>query len=132
MAIRGGIACHDGQFTGLKGSRHYPPWRNSHAPGMVRPTLNISGLSVGAGLQAGRCDYNSGRGDDMTKPPDREVLLEFQRVGSYMKATAMDAATLTEVSVVGPLNHSQEMLRRTVLAKLDYVLAKKAGTPPRR
>ena len=49
----------------------------------------------------------------MTKPPDREVLLEFQRVGSYMKATAMDAATLTEVSVIGPANHSQEMLRRS-------------------
>jgi len=28
------------------------------------------------------------------------------------------------------VNHSQEMLRRTVLAKLDYVLAKKAGKPP--
>ena len=68
----------------------------------------------------------------MTKPPDREVLLVFQRVGSYMKATAMDAATLTEVSVVGPVNHSQEMLKRTVLAKLEYVLAKKTGTPPRR
>lgn len=68
----------------------------------------------------------------MTKPPDREVLLEFQRVGSYMKATAMDAATLTEVTVVSPLNHSQEMLKRTVLAKLDYVLAKKAAPPPRR
>jgi hypothetical protein len=49
-----------------------------------------------------------------------------------MKATAMDAATLTEVTVVGPLNHSQEMLKRTVLAKLEYVLAKNAGTPPRR
>jgi hypothetical protein len=68
----------------------------------------------------------------MTKPPDREVLLEFQRVGSYMKATAMDAATLTEVTVVGPINHSQEMLKRTVLAKLDYVLAKKAAALPRR
>jgi hypothetical protein len=68
----------------------------------------------------------------MTKPPDREVLLEFQRVGSYMKATAMDAATLTEVTVVGPINHSQEMLKRTVLAKLDYVLAKKAAASPRR
>jgi hypothetical protein len=49
-----------------------------------------------------------------------------------MKATAMDAATLTEVSVVGPINHSQEMLKRTVLAKLNYVLTKKAGTPPQR
>jgi hypothetical protein len=68
--------------------------------------------------------------DGMAQPPDREVLLEFQRVGSYMKATAMDAATLTEVSVVGPVNHSQEMLRRTVLAKLEYVLARNAGKPP--
>ena len=38
---------------------------------------------------------------------------------------------ITEVTVVGPINHSQEMLKRTVLAKLDYVLAKKAA-PPRR
>jgi hypothetical protein len=30
------------------------------------------------------------------------------------------------------VNHSQEMLRRTVLAKLEYVLAKNAGTTPRR
>ena len=82
---------------------------------MVRP---------GYGLAA----FENWRCHDET--PDREVLLEFQRFGSYMKATAMDAATLTEVSVVGPVNHSQEMLRRTVLAKLDYVLAKKAGKPP--
>lgn len=67
----------------------------------------------------------------MAKPLGREVLLEFQRVGSYMKATAMDPETMTEVSVVGPVNHSQELLRRTVLAKLEYVLARKAGTPPR-
>ena len=68
----------------------------------------------------------------MARPPGKEALIEFQRVGMYMKATAMDPETLTEVSVVGPANHSQEQLRRTVLAKLDYVLAKKAAAPQRR
>lgn len=62
----------------------------------------------------------------------REVLLEFQRIGSYLKATAVDPETATEVSVVGPLN-AQEQLRRTAVAKLDYVLAKgkpAAGAKP--
>jgi len=47
-------------------------------------------------------------------------------------ATAMDPETLTEVSVVGPAVNSQEQLRRTVLAKLEYVLAKNAGKPVRK
>ncbi|WP_246148530.1 DUF6898 family protein [Skermanella pratensis] len=67
----------------------------------------------------------------MAKAPEREVLLEFKRVGMYMKAIAMDPETLTEVTVVGPLNHSREMLRRTAVAKLEYVLAKKPGSPAR-
>ncbi len=67
----------------------------------------------------------------MTSPPRREVFVEFLRVGNCVKATAMDSETLTEVSVVGPATGGQEMLRRTVLAKLDYVLKRKAGTPPR-
>jgi len=65
----------------------------------------------------------------MAKTPGNEALIEFQRVGSYMKATAMDPETLTEVTVVGPAGHSQEQLRRTVLAKLEYMLAKNAGKP---
>ncbi|HYD31576.1 MAG TPA: hypothetical protein VEB64_12060 [Azospirillaceae bacterium] len=62
---------------------------------------------------------------------DKEVLLEFHRVGSYMKAVAVDPVTLTEVSVVGPAIGSREMLKRTVLAKLDYVLKRNAGKPRR-
>jgi hypothetical protein len=57
---------------------------------------------------------------------DREVLIEFQRVGVYLKATAVDPETLTEVSVVGPL-HAEAQLKRTVVAKLNYVLARKEG-----
>ena len=59
----------------------------------------------------------------------REYLVEFQRVGSYMRAIAMDPETLTGVTVVGPAGHSQELLRRTAVSKLEYVLARKAGQP---
>lgn len=67
------------------------------------------------------------KNSEMNRTGAREVIVEVQRVGSYLKATAMDTATLTEVSAVGPL-HAEAQLRRTVLAKLDYVLAKKSGT----
>lgn len=63
----------------------------------------------------------------MAGETEREVFLEFQRIGTYMKATAVDARTMTEVSVMGPANGSQEMLKRTVLAKLDYVLKRQGG-----
>ena len=67
----------------------------------------------------------------MSSPPRREVLLEFRRIGNYVKATAMDPETMTEVSVVGPANGAQEMLRRTALAKLDYMLKRNAKPQPR-
>lgn len=60
---------------------------------------------------------------------DGEVLFEFQRVGMYMKVTAIHAATGTEVSVAGPATGSQELLRRTALNKLKYVLSRLQGSP---
>ncbi|MBI1207598.1 MAG: hypothetical protein GC191_09965 [Azospirillum sp.] len=60
-----------------------------------------------------------------------EILIEFTQVGSYLKATAIDPVTLTEVSSVGPARGSQEMLKRTVLAKLDYVLKRKRSPQAR-
>ena len=59
----------------------------------------------------------------------REALIEFVEQGSYLKATAMDPDTLTEVSVVGPIQGSRELLKRTVLAKLDFVIEKNGATP---
>ena len=67
----------------------------------------------------------------MPPPPRREVFLEFRQIGNCVKATAMDPETLTEVSVLGPATGGKEMLRRTVLAKLEYVLKRKAGPPSR-
>lgn len=61
------------------------------------------------------------------RTPDREVLLEFRRIGNVVKVTATDAATLTEVTIQGPANASRESLRRTAVAKLNYVLARKCG-----
>ncbi|MBM3556154.1 MAG: hypothetical protein FJX47_11450 [Alphaproteobacteria bacterium] len=59
-------------------------------------------------------------------PPDDDVIVEFQRVGAFVKVSAMDPRTLTEVSIVGSPSATQQELTRLVLRKLDYVLAKKA------
>ena len=59
-----------------------------------------------------------------------EVLIEFKRVGNYLKVTALHAPTLTEVSVMGPAVGSKELLKRTALAKLDYVLKRGPAKPP--
>jgi hypothetical protein len=55
----------------------------------------------------------------------RDVVIELRRVGNYMKATAMDPETLTEVMVFGPARGCEEALRRIVVAKLRHVLARK-------
>ena len=55
---------------------------------------------------------------------DQEVIIEFHRVGNSVKVSAMDTKTLTEVSIVGPANAGEEVLKRNMLRKLEYVLAK--------
>ena len=55
-----------------------------------------------------------------------EVLLEFQRIGNYMKATAICAKTGREVSVAGPATGSRELLTRTAVNKLRFVLKREA------
>lgn len=55
----------------------------------------------------------------------REVLLEFQRFGAVVKVTAVDPATLIEVSIQGPASAGEAALRRTAIAKLNYMLARK-------
>lgn len=62
---------------------------------------------------------------------DDEILMEFQRVGMYLKATAIHAGTGAEVSVAGPANGSRELLKRTAINKLRYVMARDAAKPGR-
>lgn len=56
---------------------------------------------------------------------DREVLIEFQQIGNAVKVTALDTDTLVEVSIMGPASSGEEILKRNVINKLNYVLAKK-------
>lgn len=56
-----------------------------------------------------------------------EVLLEFQQIGNSVKVTAIDPATLTEVSIVGAVSAGEEALKRTAINKLRYVLDKQSG-----
>jgi Domain of unknown function (DUF6898) len=60
---------------------------------------------------------------------EREVLFEFRRVGAAVKVTAVDAATGTEVSLVGAPAAGEAALKRLAKQKLDYVMAKQAKGP---
>ncbi len=56
----------------------------------------------------------------------REIIVEFHApVGNFMKVSAMDVKSLTEISVQGPANAQQNILKRNALKRLEYVLRKK-------
>lgn len=55
-----------------------------------------------------------------------EILFEFVVQGGVVKATAVDAATGTEASVVGPAAAGREVLAQAAARKLRYVLEKNA------
>ena len=58
-------------------------------------------------------------------------LVEFIAIGQSVKVSAIDPATGTEVSIVGPANGGRELLTRTAVRKLEYVLNKSGGGNPR-
>ena len=58
----------------------------------------------------------------------REVLFEFTAIGPAVKVVAIDAATGTEVSVMGPVHASRADLQRLAVAKLNVRLAAQQRT----
>lgn len=56
---------------------------------------------------------------------NREVIFEFYPIGAYMKVVAMDVATLTEVTMNGPVSTPQPILKQNALKKLEFVMRKK-------
>ena len=54
----------------------------------------------------------------------REIILEYQPVGNIMRVSAMDTATMTEVSIQCPVNAGEYVFKKNVLAKMEYVLRK--------
>jgi hypothetical protein len=55
----------------------------------------------------------------------REVIFEFFPIGPYMKVTAMDVVSLTEISIQGPATASEGVLQQQALKRLEYVMRKK-------
>jgi len=53
---------------------------------------------------------------------DRDIIFEFFPVGTYIKVTAMDTRTLTEVSIQGPKNTPEKILKNNALRRLKYVM----------
>ena len=56
-----------------------------------------------------------------TKP---EVFIEFVVQGNVVKVTAIDSASGTEASIVGPANAPKEALSQAAARKLKYVMEK--------
>ena len=54
----------------------------------------------------------------------REILLELIPIGSYMRVTAFDVESMTEVSIQGPKNAMPSLLKNNALRRLEYVLRK--------
>jgi len=54
----------------------------------------------------------------------REVIFEFRPVGNIMRVSAMDVASMIEVSIQAPVNAGELVFKKNALAKLDYVLRK--------
>ena len=57
---------------------------------------------------------------------NREIIIEFFPIGQLVKVTAMDAASLTEISIQGPKSAGEDTLKTNALNRLEYVLRKKA------
>lgn len=53
---------------------------------------------------------------------DRNVYFELVTIGRFAKATAIDAATGVEASVVGPAEANVNVLKANALRKLQFVL----------
>ena len=55
----------------------------------------------------------------------REIIIEFHPVGNVVKVSAMDTQSLIEISIQGPANGQESILKRNALKRLEYVLKKK-------
>jgi hypothetical protein len=63
----------------------------------------------------------------VSKKTQSEIYVEFVVHGNFVKATAIDSATGTEASIVGPAKAGREILSHAAMRKLEYVLKKQGG-----
>jgi len=61
---------------------------------------------------------------------DRHILFEIVRLGAYLKVSAIDPQTLTEVSVIGPAKASSvEAMKRIAMRKLQRAIERGGNLP---
>ena len=65
-----------------------------------------------------------GKGVDRFCGPRGEIYIEYIQVGQTMKVTAVDAATGTEVVIMGPVSATQSQLQKVAVQKLQMQLKK--------
>ena len=65
----------------------------------------------------------------MNAEKPREVFFEFTAIGATVKVVAIDAASGTEVSVIGPAGAAQADLEQLAMGKLKARLAREASKP---
>ncbi len=80
------------------------------------------GPSVRSGVRRKGETGPSGNASSGGSDGAREVYFELYAVGESMKVSAVDSATGTEVSIVGPAKLPQAELERVALNKLNYVM----------
>jgi hypothetical protein len=61
-----------------------------------------------------------------------EIYFEYSVHGVFAKATAIEAVSGLEASIVGPRSAMRSDLERLALKKLEFVKAKRARAKPRR
>lgn len=60
----------------------------------------------------------------MSPRDDNRVIIEFITRGAYVKVSAIDPVSGTEVSIVGDPQRGEMALRQTAIRKLKYVMDK--------
>lgn len=55
---------------------------------------------------------------------DGDVIVEFQRLGNAVKVSAVDTRTYVEVSIMAPVNATEQQMTDTVMRKLAWVQSK--------
>ncbi|NKB57838.1 MAG: hypothetical protein GKS00_16060 [Alphaproteobacteria bacterium] len=62
----------------------------------------------------------------MSRRHEHGVIIELISIGSYVKVSAIDTRTGTEVSIVGDPKRGEVALRRIAMRKLENVMRKAA------
>jgi uncharacterized protein DUF6898 len=65
------------------------------------------------------------RQDNRPDEERAEAIIEFRTIGSTVKVSAIDPATLVEVSIMAPVAAGKRQMSDAVLRKLRYVLARR-------